>query len=310
MKIIYAATPDFAIAPLKAILNSDSKVELIITQPDKVNARGNKVIVSPIKEIALKYNIELFQPENINSAESVQYIKSFGPELLITAAYGQILKEDILNIPIHGCVNIHASLLPKLRGAAPINRAIMNGMDKSGITIMKMDKGMDTGDIILQREIQIDSIMTAGILHDKLSELGSELIVRFLEDVEGYLAEARKQDESKASIAAKISKEELFIDFNDNSQNIYNKIRGLSPYPTARCYINNRILKIYQCEIIYKKFEKQASQVVCFDKKNGFIVKTKDKALRLLKVQQEGKKILDDIPFIIGYNIKEGITLH
>jgi methionyl-tRNA formyltransferase len=309
MKIIYAATPDFAVEPLKAILGTGQKVDLIITQPDKVNARGNKVIVSPIKEMALEYNIELFQPKNINSSESIQHIKCYKPELLITAAYGQILKEEILNIPAYGCVNIHASLLPALRGAAPINRAIMNGLDKSGITIMKMDKGMDTGDIILQKEIQIESAMTAGILHDKLSELGSELIVKFLEDVEGYLAASQKQDDSKASIASKISKGELFIDFNDEGQNIYNKIRGLSPQPTARCYINNKILKIYQCEIIDKDFNNKAGEIVYFDKKNGFIVKTKDGALRFTKMQLEGKKILDDIPFIIGYNIKEDIIL-
>jgi methionyl-tRNA formyltransferase len=309
MRIIYAATPDFAVAPLKAIIDKKKKIDLIITQPDKINARGNKVIVSPIKEMALQYNIQLFQPQNINAAESIIYIKSLKPELLITAAYGQILKEEVLNIPLYGCINIHASLLPKLRGAAPINRAIMNGSVKSGITIMKMDRGMDTGDIILQKEILIDSAMTAGILHDKLSQIGAELMIKFLENVAGCLANAKKQDDSQASLAPKILKEELFIDFNDNSQNIYNKIRGLSPQPTARCILNNKILKIYQCEIVQDTFGKKAGEVIYFDKKNGFVIMTKDNAIRLKKVQLEGKKVLDDTQFIIGYNIKEGIDL-
>lgn len=307
MRIIYAATPDFASPALKSIIETKNDVVLIITQPDKANARGNKVILSPIKQIGMEHNIKIFQPENINSSQSLDIIKSCNADLLITAAYGQILKEELLNIPKCGCVNIHASLLPKYRGAAPINRAIIDGEKISGITIMKMDRGMDTGDIIMQKEIAVEDDMTAGQLHDKLANLGADMIEKFLSDVSGYLLKAKKQDNALASIAGKIAKEELFINFNDEGINIYNKIRGLSPYPAARCYIDGKILKIFESQILEGTFKNKAGEIIFFDKSNGFVVKTKDKALRLKKVQIEGKKTLDDKQFIIGYNLENKI---
>jgi len=307
MKIIYAATPDFAVPALKSIINTKNDIVLIITQPDKANARGNKIVFSAVKQIGIENNIKIFQPDNINSSQSLDIIKSCDPDLLITAAYGQILKQELLNIPKYGCVNIHASILPKYRGAAPINRAIINGEKISGITIMKMDRGMDTGDIIMQKEIVIDDNMNAGQLHDELALLGSMMIEEFLSDVEGNLFKAKKQDNSIASIAGKITKEELFINFNDDSVNIYNRIRGLSPYPAARCYIDGKILKIYECEILDGNFNNKAGEIIYFDKSNGFVVKTRDKALKLAKVQLEGKKELTDKQFIIGYNLENNI---
>lgn len=307
MKIIYAATPDFAVPALKSIINTKNDIVLIITQPDKANARGNKIVFSAVKQIGIENNIKIFQPDNINSSQSLDIINSCNPDLLITAAYGQILKQELLNIPKCGCVNIHASILPKYRGAAPINRAIINGEKISGITIMKMDRGMDTGDIITQKEIVIDDNMNAGQLHDELALLGSMMIEEFLSDVEGNLSKAKKQDNSLASIAGKITKEELFINFNDDSVNIYNRIRGLSPYPAARCYIDGKILKIYESEIVDGTFNNKTGEIIYFDKSNGFVVKTRDKALKLAKVQLEGKKELTDKQFIIGYNLENNI---
>jgi len=307
MRIVFAGTPDFAVPALEAVIKSDNDVVLIITQPDKANARGNKIICSAVKKTGSEYNIDIFQPERINSGRSLERIKCCKPDLLITAAYGQILKEDILNMPKYGCVNIHASLLPKYRGAAPINRAIMEGERVSGITLMKMDKGMDTGDIIIQKEIKIDEKMTAGQLHDRLKVLGAEMTIEFLRDVDGYLSKAIKQDNSLATIADKISKEELYIDFNNNSKNIYDKIRGLSPYPAARCNIDGKILKIFESEITQSLDIRPAGEIIYFDKTNGFIVKTKDGALKIKKVQLEGKKILDDKQFIIGYNLTKRV---
>ncbi|NMC55832.1 MAG: methionyl-tRNA formyltransferase [Eubacteriaceae bacterium] len=304
MRIIYAATPDFAVPALKSIIKTKNDIVLIITQPDKANARGNKIVFSAVKQAGIENNIEIFQPDNINSSQSLDIIKSCNPDLLITAAYGQILKQELLNIPKYGCVNIHASLLPKYRGAAPINRAIINGESVSGITIMKMDRGMDTGDIIIQKEIFIDDNMTAGQLHDELALLGASMIEEFLCDVKGYLSKAKKQDNTLASIAGKITKEELFINFNDDCVNINNKIRGLSPYPAARCYIDGKILKIYESEILGETFNNKAGDIIYFDKVNGFVVKTNDKGLKLKKVQLEGKKELTDKQFIIGYNLE------
>lgn len=307
MKIIYAATPDFAVPALKSIINTKNDIVLIITQPDKANARGNKIVFSAVKQTGIENDIKIFQPDNINSSQSLDIIKSCNPDLLITAAYGQILKQELLSIPKYGCVNIHASLLPKYRGAAPINRAIINGEKVSGITIMKMDRGMDTGDIITQKEIVIDDNMNAGQLHDELALLGAIMIEEFLSDVEGNLSKAKKQDNAISSIAGKITKEELFIDFNDESINIYNKIRGLSPYPAARCFIDGKILKIYESEILDEDFKGKAGEIIFFDKSNGFVVKTSGKALKLAKVQLEGKKELTDKQFIIGYNLEDNI---
>ncbi len=307
MRIIYAATPDFAVPALKTIINTKNDIVLIITQPDKANARGNKIVFSAVKQTGIQNNIKIFQPDNINSSQSLDIIKDCNPDLLITAAYGQILKEELLNIPKYGCVNIHASLLPKYRGAAPINRAIINGEKISGITIMKMDRGMDTGDIIMQNEIVIEDNMNAGQLHDELAILGASMIEEFLCNAGGYLSKAKKQDNFIANIAGKITKEELFINFNEESASINNKIRGLSPYPAARCYIDGKILKIYESEILKGTFNNKAGEIIYFDKTNGFVVKTKDNALKLKKVQLEGKKELTDKQFIIGYNLENKI---
>lgn len=305
MKIIYAGTPTFAAAPLEAILQAGHEVMLVVTQPDKVNMRGGKISVSPVKETAMKNGLPLFQPDNINAQASVETLREYSADYIITAAYGQILKEEVLNIPQKGCVNIHASLLPLLRGAAPIHRAIMSGMHQSGITIMEMDKGMDTGAIISQRAIEISQTMTSGELHDALSRLGAKMIAECLNDADRLWATRQEQNHALATVAPKIQKEELFLNFEDKTEILYNKIRGLSPVPAARCRLDEKVLKVYESEIAEETDAGKAGEIIAFDAKNGFVVKTADGALHLKKVQMEGKKILSDTQFVIGYNKKD-----
>jgi len=307
-KIIYAGTPAFAVPPLEAMIEAGHEVVLVVTQPDRVNARGGKISISPIKETALRFGLPLFQPSKINTEESLQQLRKYACDYLITAAYGQILKEEVLAIPQKGCVNIHASLLPLLRGAAPIHRAVMSGMAQSGITIMEMDKGMDTGDILLQQAVDILPEMNSGQLHDCLSQLGAEMIVAFLKNAERLWQSKQKQDDALASAAPKIQKEELFLDFKNETEVLYNKIRGLSPVPVARCMLDGKVLKVYESQMAEETGFAKAGEIIAFDAKNGFVVKTADGALRLKRVQIEGKKQLSDTQFVIGYNIKESMV--
>ncbi len=309
MKIIYAGTPGFAVPPLEAIVQAGHEVVLVITQPDRVNARGGKISISPVKKTALTLGLPVFQPEKINTEKSISQLREYEANYLVTAAYGQILKEEVLALPKNGCVNIHASLLPQLRGAAPIHRAVMSGMNQSGITIMEMDKGMDTGDIILQRATEILPTMTAGELHDVLSVLGAEMIVDFLADAENSWAAKQKQNDAEASIAAKIQKKELFVDFNNDAKILYNKIRGLSPVPAARCMLDGKVLKIYESQTVDWSKGARPGEIVAFDAKKGFIAKAANNALRLKQVQIEGKKRLEDTQFVIGYNKKDSILM-
>lgn len=307
MKVIYAATPQFAIKPLEALLDSGVDVALVITQTDKMNARGNKVVFSPVKQAAIARGIEVYQPQRINTPEAIEKIATYGADILITAAYGQILREAVLNLPRLGSVNIHASALPRWRGAAPINRAIMAGDAQSGVTIMQMDCGMDTGDILLLEEVAILPEMTAGELHDALSVLGACLIKRFVKDPEGYLARKTPQDDAQATHAAKLDKAELFLDFNDAAETLHNKIRGLSPAPGARCFLDGKLLKILRSEIVDKQPGISAGSIVAYNHKDGFVVAAKDACLRLKSVQLEGKKALGDDAFIRGYQPAEAV---
>ncbi len=305
MKIIYAATPQFAIRPLEALLEAGEDIALIITQADKVNARGNKIVFSPVKQLAIEYGIEVFQPQSINAPEAIQKIAECDADVLITAAYGQIVRPQVLALPRLGCINIHASALPRWRGAAPINRAIMAGDEKSGVTIMQMDRGMDTGDILLLEEVAVTPDMTAGELHDILSEVGARLIVKFAVDAEKYLKRKTVQDDALATHAAKIEKTELFLDFEDAAPALHNKIRGLSPAPCARCVLDGKILKIYESKLCDTMSGDKAGTIVSFDHKDGFVVAAKDGCLRLKSVQLEGKRRLSGEEFVRGYTPKQ-----
>ena len=226
MKLIYMGTPEIAVKPLKALIEAGHEVALVVTQPDKPSSRrGRRIEYSPVKKTAIENGIEVYQPERASDEQSETFLKSINADIIVVCAYGQILKKNILNLTQYGCINIHASLLPRLRGACPINRSIINGDSISGVTIMYMDEGLDTGDMMISQQVCITEHMTAGQLEDKLSEIGSVLIVEALDRINKGCAARIKQDDKQSTYAEKIAKDELYVSFEDTAFNVVNKIR-------------------------------------------------------------------------------------
>ncbi len=292
MKIIYMGTPNFAVKPLEEI-NEIHEVIAVVTQPDKKVGRKQIITPTPVKEFAINNNIKVFQPIKIK--EDYQSIIDLKPDLIITCAYGQIIPEIILNTPPLGCINIHASLLPKLRGGAPIHKAIINGHKTTGITIMYMDKTMDTGDIITQESINIENNDNVGTLHDKLSILGSSLIIKTLPSIENKTNKRIKQNDEEATYAYNIKREEEQIDFNKTSEEIYNQIRGLNPWPLAYMLLDNEEIKVIEASITERINDDQINIT-----KDHIIIKTKDKAIALSKIKPFGKKIMNVKDYLNG----------
>ncbi|EDO25830.1 predicted protein [Nematostella vectensis] len=252
LKIIFAGTPGISETVLKNILNNKFNVELVLTQPDRPANRGKKITQSPVKELALKHDIEVIQPELVkNNHELFARIKHLQPDIMVVVAYGLILPQELLDIPKLGCINIHVSLLPKYRGAAPIQRAILANEKVTGVTIIKMDSGMDTGDILMQQELKIESTETSGTLHDKLANLGALMIVDYLANHENY--PVKKQDEVNVSYAPKIEKKEAHINWNEDSHIIERKIRGFNPVPGCFTFLDESLIKIWQADSIDNK---------------------------------------------------------
>lgn len=245
MKIVFMGTPEFASVALEALIADGQEIALVLSKPDKPKGRGYKVEQSEVKKLALHHGIEVITPTTLKNTEVQDKLKSVGADLFIVAAYGKILPKAVLDMPTMGCINIHASLLPILRGAAPINRAIMEGHSKGGITIMYMDEGIDTGDIILQEEMNISSDMSAGEYHDKMAVLGGKAIIKFIRLAECGNIPRYCQDCSKATYAKKIEKNECFIDFSLTAEQTLNIIRGLSPYPCGYTFLCEKRIKIF-----------------------------------------------------------------
>ena len=298
LKVVFMGTPEFSV-PVLSMLIENTNVLLVVTQPDKAVGRGGKVSLSPIKELALKNNIEVFQPVKIrHDYERVLEVK---PDIIITCAYGQIIPSAILDFPRFGCINVHASLLPKLRGGAPIHHAIMDGYMETGVTIMFMDKGMDTGDMIEKRALPITNFDNVGTLYDKLSVLGSELLKETLPNIISGNITRTKQDDSLATYAYNIKKEEELLDFNDKAIDIFNKVRGLNPFPGSYLTINNKVLKIYEVtyELTNNYDNALNGTIVIYDRKH-LGIKCMDGIIYLQQVKKEGKKCMDIASFING----------
>jgi len=250
MKIIYMGTPDFAVAPLEAILKAGHEVTAVVTQPDRQKGRGREVQYSPVKECALSYGIPVLQPLKIKEKDAVEELRKYPADIFVVAAFGQLLSEEILNMPRLGCINIHASLLPAYRGAAPIQWCVINGEEKTGVTIMQMAKGMDTGDILLQKEVVLDEKETGGSLFDRLMETGAELIVEVLPKIEAGELTPVVQKEELATYAGKITKDMGNIDFAKSAVTIERLIRGLNPWPSAFTHYKGKILKIWEADVV------------------------------------------------------------
>lgn len=308
MKAIFMGTPEFSIPSLKKLLDLNIDVELVITQQDKVRGRGKKLQYTHIKEFALENNLEVYQPENVNSLESIEKIKNINPDIIVVVAYGQILKEDILNMPKIGCINVHASLLPKYRGAAPINWVLINGEEKTGITIMRMEKGLDTGNILYTKEIDIEDKYDSGILHDILKEMGGEALGEFLKEYEkGNILEI-KQDENISSYAHMINKSLGHIKWT-KGEDIKNLIRGTQPWPGSFFYYKGDLVKVKSCDIIEKSVIGKIGEIIDVTNK-GLYVQSKDSILLFRDIQFPGKKMMSVSDYIKGNQIEKGIILN
>ena len=312
MKIIYMGTPDFAVAPLEAILKAGHEVTAVVTQPDRQKGRGREVQYSPVKECALSYGIPVLQPLKIKEEDAVEELRKYPADIFVVAAFGQLLSEEILNMPRLGCINIHASLLPAYRGAAPIQWCVINGEEKTGVTIMQMAKGMDTGDILLQKEVVLDEKETGGSLFDRLMETGAELIVEVLPKIEAGELTPVVQKEELATYAGKITKDMGNIDFAKSAVTIERLIRGLNPWPSAFTHYKGKILKIWEADVVSEcaNAENPVPGTVIAMDKESFTLATGEGALRIRSMQPEGKKRMSCAEFMRGYEVKVGEALH
>jgi methionyl-tRNA formyltransferase len=300
-------TPRFAVPILKALIESKDEVIAVVTQPDKPAGRGHKLTPPPVKELAERHGLLVLQPSKLKDPAFLGKLKELAPDIIVVAAYGKILPKEILDLPKHGCLNVHASLLPKFRGAAPINWAIISGEKETGITIMQMDEGMDTGDILLQEAVPIEPEETAGTLHDKLSSLGARLIVEALDLLrEGKLV-PRKQPEEGVSYAPILKKEDGWIDFSRPAEELACLIRGLDPWPSAYTSFRGKRLKVFSPQVIEEVTKAPAGTIVGL--KGGLIVATRRGLLRIKELQPEGKRRMSAEEFIRGYRPEIGERL-
>lgn len=301
MKIIYMGTPDFAVPSLEALIKAGYEITLVVTQPDRQKGRGKEVAMSPVKECALKYNIPVFQPLKIKDKENVDILRKYEADIMVVAAFGQILSEEILNMTKYGCINIHASLLPEYRGAAPIQWAVLDGKKKTGVTIQQMAKGVDTGDILAVSETEIGKEDTGESMFDRLMELGAELLIKTLPDIENGKVVPIKQDEAKATHAGKITKEMGLINWNDSAEKIERYVRGLNSWPSAYTVFKNKTLKIWKSELTScEDNAKKPGSIIKLDKDYIF-VQCGDGALKVSEVQLEGKKRMSVHDFLLGF---------
>lgn len=307
MNIVFFGTSEFAIEPLRAILASRHKVLALVTQPDRKKGRSLKLSPPPTKVLAVSKNIPVYQPQDASSGESFEYLKKLGADLFVVISFGQILKSNMLSIPARYCINLHGSLLPKYRGAAPTNWAVINGESLSGVTVIRMDERMDEGDVILKQEVGIEPVDTNITLSEKLSDMGARLVIEALDLIGQKKEKFTKQDDSKASYAPKLRKEDGLIDWNEDANVVYNRIRGLIPWPGAYTYYNSRILKILQTKVVPDVAGKDAAfGEVLYIGKEGIAVKAGSGAILIEYLQLEGKKDMDAAAFVRGHKIESG----
>ena len=307
-RVLFMGTSPFAVPSLKILLAKGENVVGVFTQPDKPQGRGLKIKVSPIKGEALENYLPLFQPVKINRDESVEIIKSLSPDLIVVAAFGQIISQRILDIPKFGSINVHASLLPKYRGAAPINWVIIQGEKKTGVTTMLMDKGLDTGNILLQRKLEVFPEENAGELHDRLAFLGAEVLRETVERLKQGGLNPCKQEESEASYAPTLKKEDGVIDWEKPADKIYDHIRGMNPWPGAFTYLEGKILKVFQAKHVIQDFPHEPGKVVKTSDE-GILVETGEGHILLTEIQLENHKRMSSALFLRGHPLPIDVRL-
>lgn len=308
MNISFFGTPDFAVPVLKKIIDSKHKIILVVTQPDKPVGRKQVLTPPPVKKLAMQHNLKIYQPEKISSPDFISEYKRYNIDIGIVVAFGQIIPDEIIYHPAFHTINIHASLLPKYRGASPINWAIINGDKETGITYQFIEKKLDAGDIIYQEKIKIEDTDDAITLFNKLSCLSAETVLKVLDLIETKQYQRIKQDETKASYVKVLKKEDGKINFYDDAEKIRNKIRGLLPWPIAYCFFENKLLKIFKAEVV-RVNSGIPGQIIDIVKGKGFIIKTGVDAILVLEVQPESGKRMDAFSFAIGQKDFKGKIL-
>ncbi|NLY67517.1 MAG: methionyl-tRNA formyltransferase [Tissierellia bacterium] len=308
MNIVFMGTPEFAVPPLEALHSKGYDISLVITQKDKRRGRRKKLLPTPVKEKALELGLEVYQPDSVNEKDTINRLIEINPDVIVVVAFGQILKKDLLNIPKYGCLNIHASILPKYRGAAPINWAIINGEKETGITIMEMDEGLDTGDILKVERIPIEKDDDSISIHDKLSHLGAKLIIQVLEEMRMGKIEKTPQNHELSSYAPMLSKETGRIDWNNNGNNIINLIKGLKPWPSAYFIYNGDSIKIHKARI-EDRLNDEENGVVVKVSDEGIYVNCKDSTIVIEELQFPGKRKMKVSEYLRGNKFPTNIKL-
>lgn len=308
MRIVFMGTPDFSVGALEALIEAGHDIVAVVTQPDKKKGRGGQMQMTPVKEVALKHNLTVYQPVKARDEEFVTLLREIAPDVIVVIAFGQILPKSILEIAPYGCINIHASLLPKYRGAAPIQWAVIDGEEKTGVTTMQMNEGIDTGDILETVEVVIDKKETGGSLFEKLSDVGAKLIVQTLKHAEEGTLHPVAQDDSKSNYVKMLTKELGNMDFTKSAKELERLIRGLNPWPSAYTKFRGKTLKIWDADVNETEIDGKPGEIVKVEK-DGFYVKTGKGCLKILELQLEGKKRMATDAFLLGYKIEEGELL-
>lgn len=311
MRVVFMGTPDFAVGTLKALLEAGHEVAAVVTQPDKPKGRGKELLMTPVKGEAVKHDIPVFQPERVRKNEEfLEELKKLAPDVIVVVAFGQILPVSILTLPKYGCVNVHASLLPMYRGAAPLQWVIINGEKVSGVTTMQMDKGLDTGDMLLKEEVAIEPKETYETYHDKLSVVGAQLLIKTLDGLEAGTITPVKQ-EGDTCYASMIDKSLGNLDFTRPAVELERLMRGLDPAPAAYSFLDGKLLKLFGADVVDsdKEYSAQECGIITNITKNTFDITTGAGVLRVNDVQLEGKKRMDAASFLRGCRLTEGTAL-
>ncbi len=306
MRVVYMGTPDFAVKPLEALINNNYEVVGVFTQPDKPVGRKAILTPPPVKVVAENNNIPVFQPDSLKNGAGVKILEELKPDVVIVVAYGKILPKDFLEFAKHGCINIHGSILPEYRGAAPIQWSVLDGKEFAGVTSMQMNEGLDTGDILLVEKTKIGENETSGDLYERLTVLGADVLIKTLEAIKNNSLNPQKQDDSKSSYAKMLDKSLSKIDWNLSAQEVHNKIRGLDPWPVALTSFDGKNLKLFRSKLLNEEYNKSAGTLL--KSKDGIVVVCGDKnAVLITEVQLEGKKRMSAVDFSRGANLSDGV---
>lgn len=298
MNVVYMGTPEFAVPPLQAIINANHTVTGVFTQPDKPKGRGYVLTPPPVKECALENNIPVFQPKSMKDGEALEILKKLNPDVIVVVAFGKLLPKEILDLPKYGCINVHASLLPKYRGAGPIQWCVLDGEEETGVTTMLMAEGLDTGDMLLKSSTKIGENETAGELHDRLSTMGADLIVETLSKLPNNEITPEKQDDNLSNYAPMLTKELCKIDWSKSAPQIHNQVRGLNPWPVAVTSVNGKRVKIYSTQLSDKN--DTAGKIICL---NPLTVACGEGSVIITELQPEGKKRMNSQDYVRGYRV-------